>query len=188
MLVSGLNEKIFIRKAERTWNLEFFPSKFPSFYYVANVYLGIAFRTIPTTKTYSVLAAMSSPEKSLPRSIRLRELAKQMESIPFIRDSIFKPSKLGDILEVLYSGRGFHYEPARLRPNIWCNLSASRSFKILPCKKSEAYNAKPLPIFENFRNRNPKPILFDSSFTLFLNPLMWFIQIQDLVEKMESSD
>lgn len=185
-LVSGLNGKIFIQRAERTWNLEFFRSKFTLFYYIANVYLGIAFRIIPTTKTYSVLAAMSSPE--IPRSIRLRELAKQMEAIPFIRDSIFKPSKLGDILEVLYRGGGFRYEPAGLRPNIWCNLSASRSFKILPCKKSEDYNARPLPIFENFRNGNPQPILFDSSFTLFLNPLMWFIQIQELIEKMASSD
>jgi hypothetical protein len=109
-----------------------------------------------------VLAGMSSPEKSLPRSIRIRELEKQ--PIPLIRDSILKSSKLGDILEV------FHYHGCGLRENIFCKLSVSRSFEILPCKNSEAYNAKPLPIFENFISRNP--ILFDSFFTLFLNPWM----------------
>jgi hypothetical protein len=144
---------------------------------IANFYLG---RIIRTTKTYSVLAAMSSPEKSLPRSIRLRELAKQIEAIPFIRDSILKTSKLGDILEVL------NWYGCGSPENIFCRLSVSRSFEILPCNKSEAYNAKPLPIFENFKSSSP--ILFDSSSTLFLNPWMCYIRIQGFIEKMESSD
>jgi hypothetical protein len=109
-----------------------------------------------------VLAAMASPDKSLPRAIRLRELVNQVEAIPLIRDSILKISKLGNILEV------FHYYGCGSRENIFCKLSVSRSFEFLPCNKSEAYNVESLPIFEDFISNNP--ILFDSSFTLFPNP------------------
>jgi hypothetical protein len=121
---------------------------------------------------------MSSQEKSLRRSIRLRELTNQMKAIPYIRDSIFKPSKLGDILEVFYR----YGSPGSMN----CKLSVSLSFEMLPCKESDAYNAKPLPIFQNFISS--RPILFDSSFTLFLNPSMWIPKLQAFITKMEFSD